>query len=260
MAARLPILLFAGVFLLSLTALPARGGTAAAPEVTDASNDQAVADTVPISMQPPALTTVGLNVDLQAGWVGETADTLQLTIQVQGTGGPSASSATAYAFHFEAGGTTYQATAVMDLADQGGGTPGTGSITPGGVATAAVAAGDHLIVLTVPKSAIGNPAAGASLDNLFITAEGRTGGAQATVSDRAPDTGAGTPYLLTGGGTPAPTVVRTTLSNSTVSITHGFANATTALYIHNWTQGPAQALLDLVVDGSGNVTVQVRDA
>lgn len=246
-----------GLLLLGL-ALPALAGTASAPEVTDASDDQAVAGTVPISTQPPAGTTVGLNVDLQAGWVTETADALKLTIQVQGSGSPSASSATAYAFHFETGGKSYDATATMDVADQGSGVPGTGSITPGGAATAAAAAGDHLIVLTVPKSGIGNPGAGAALSNLFITAEGKTGGVETTVSDRAPDANAGTNYVLTGGG--GATVTRSTLTNATVSIVHGFSGATTASYAYNWTQGPASASIRLVVQGSGNATVDVKDA
>jgi hypothetical protein len=256
-AVRTPILLLSALLLLSLVP-PGNAGSSTVPEISDGPDDQAVGGVVPIATQPPAGTTVGLNVDLLAGWVAETADSLLLTVQVHGTGSPSTSSSTTWVFHFDAGGKTYDASAVQDLAEQASGKPGTGAVTPGGVATGAVAAGDHLIVLTVPKSAIGSPAAGAILSKLSIDATGKTAGQAGTIKDRAPDSGAGADYVLTGGGLAK--TLHGTIDTPTVDLAQGFVNATSAHYLYNWTQGPANATVHLAVHGTGNATVQVRDA
>jgi MYXO-CTERM domain-containing protein len=250
---RTPAILLSALLLLSL-ALPAQAGSAAAPEVTDPSDDQAAAGTVPI-IQPPAGTTVGLNVDILAAWIEAAGDHLQLSIQVQGPGSATATSSYLYTFHFETGGQAYDATGLLDVASPAG----TGGITPGGAATTAVAAGDSLIILGVPLSGIGDPAPGAVLTNLFVTAEGKFGGkASGSITDRAPDDGAGADFTLAApGGDAGP--VYTTLTNSTVAIAQAFTNATTRLYVYNWTQGPASASIHLAARGSGNLTVQVKD-
>lgn len=239
---------------------PVHAGTATAPEITDDPNDQRAAGAIPISTQPPAGTTVGLNVDLLAGWVAETPDTLQFTIQIQGEGKPTGSSTTTWAFHFTTGGHSLQASATQEMASQADtGQPGTGAIKPGGVASSASAAGDHLIVLTVPKVVLSNPGPGTLFSNLYVTATGKTAGAADTVTDRAPNAGGfGANYTLTGGS--AAKTVRGTLSGANVTLAQTFLNATTASYVYNWTQGPANATVRLAVHGSGNATVTVRDA
>lgn len=249
-------LLVVGLFL----AVSSIAGTAGNPEITDKANDQAVAGQVPISTQPPTGTTVGLNSDILAGWVEETAAGLQLTIKVQGSGTAASSSTTTYTFHLETGGKSYDASATMDMVNEASGVPGSGTIKPGGVATGAVAAGNNLIVLTVPLANVGSPAAGASLTNLFITTQGKSGGAQTTISDRAPDTGAGLPYVMgSAGGATAKKTVYANLAMPRVDITQGFVNKTNALYVYNWTAAPANVTMTLGIHGSGNATVLVRD-
>jgi hypothetical protein len=247
------VLVVSALLLLSL-ALPAHAGSAAAPEVTDPSDDESAAGTVPI-VQPPAGTTVGLNVDILAGWVETLGSAVQFTIKVHGPGTPTSTSSYLYTFHFETGGQAYDATGLLDIASPGG----TGGITPGGAATTAVAAGDSLIVLGVPLSGIGSPAPGAVLSNLFVTAEGKVGGkASGSITDRAPDTGAGATYALAGG---AAKTVHATLDGPRLAVAQAFVNATTATYLYNWTQGPANATLALPVHAAaGNVSVEVRDA
>ncbi|HUR24390.1 MAG TPA: hypothetical protein VM327_00050 [Candidatus Thermoplasmatota archaeon] len=184
---------------------PVQAGTAAAPEVADPANDMAVFGEVPVSAQPPAGTTVGLSVDLLFGWVEETtADAFQFTIQVQGTGSASTNSEQEWRFHFTIAGTEYIASARSEMASQQGtGQLGSGAVNPGGVTSEVIAAGDGLIIMKVPKSAVGNPAGGSVLTNLFAESESfLLGTVPGWITDRAPNDGAGTDYTVGGAGGP----------------------------------------------------------
>lgn len=193
---------------------PAHAGTEDAPEIQDPAGDQAVLGEV------PGIDTVGFaGSDVLAGWItDETATEIHAFIAtsgtfVDGTGGPYA-----YEFHITVAGTEYLATIAS------GDPP-----TAGGVATAIEVQGGTAD-LTIPKANIGSPAAGTALTNLFITAHG--GGPEEVpggfIQDRAPDEGAGTDYIATGGASgPAPNPNDTDGDglNDTWEVEH-FGNAT----------------------------------
>ncbi len=219
-------------------------------------------------MQPPAGTTVGLGVDLQAGWIEQPdAATLRFTVQVQGPGTASTNSEQEWRFHFTIAGTAYVASAREKMANQQNtGLLADGSAAPGGVATGVTIAGDHLIVLTVPLSNIGNPTAGAIVTGTFVEAESfLVGQAKGWITDRAPNSGSGADYVMaaSGGSTSTPVLPKTfrqNLTTPTVGILHGFVAKTNDTYLYNWTQGPASARIALVLVGSGKALVTVRDA
>lgn len=260
----LPRVTLAIVAVLVLAVSPTTlAGTKTAPEVTDPANDQAVEGAVPISTQPPSGTTsVGLNADLLGGWVDrDVPASLTFNVLLQGTGNPTSSSTTTWTFHFETGGKPYDASATQDFAAPAG----TGTIKPGGVASGAVAAGDSIIQLLVLKSAIGDPVPGAVLTNLYATSEGKQGGVVPKgVTDRAPNTGAGTDYVIAGQVAQAaagPAVFHTTLDKSPLTIQQAFTSSTNATYLYNWTVAPASVHLTLEsLTAKGSAAITVRDA
>lgn len=168
-------------------------GTADAPEVTDAVDDHAIAGVVPLE-------GVGqfVNADVVAAWVEDAGADLLVTIQVQGSAAPTTTTNYGYTVHMDVGGTAYEATAALGAAAP----VGSGAIEPGGVATAATN-GDSLIVLTVPKEAIG-ASAGTVVTGLYVEAEGTPVTEPLTlIEDRAPDEGFGADYVVGGGNATA---------------------------------------------------------
>lgn len=200
---RSSLVLFVLATLLASLGTPTQAGTQAVPEIADPANDMALVGEVPITMQPPAGTTVGLSVDLLFGWVEEASPTeLKFTVQVQGPGTATTSSEQEWRFHFTIAGTEYIASARSELANQQGtGLLGDGSVAPGGVTSAVTAAGDGLIVMLVPKASIGSPAGGSVLSSLFVESESLLVGlVPGYITDRAPNDGFGTNFTLSGGG------------------------------------------------------------
>lgn len=168
----------------------AAAGTAEAPEITDATDDHTVVGTIPLE-------GVGqfINADVVAAWVEEAGADLAFTIQLQGSAAPTTTTNYDYEFNFDVGGTAGVASCSLGAASP----VGSGAAAPGDAATACVAA-DSLIVMTVPKDAIG-ASSGATITGLFVATTGTpVTNPLAVVEDRAPDADFGTDYTVGGSG------------------------------------------------------------
>jgi uncharacterized membrane protein YgcG len=170
---------------------PVQGGTQAAPEIQDPAGDQSLFG------QQSADAAGFTAADVITAWVDtETATTLNLNILTSGdiTGGNANGQATThyhFTFHLTVGGTEY--TPGADVQWQAAATPDAG--------TAAAVVNGPLLILTVNKADIGNPAAGTALTNLFVdSASNLPPVPMDLVTDRAPDDGAGQDYQLGGSG------------------------------------------------------------
>lgn len=191
-----------GILLLAAFVAPAMAGTQAAPEVTDAADDQ----TGPGGQKtcPNTNACQFRNADVLAAWVdNETADSFQVHIQVSGSAAFTASTQYTWNFRFKAGSTEYAATAVVapGVPNPAGGPPVVGgTLTFSGVASNG-SAGNGQITMTVLKSAIG-ATSGMQLGSLTADGTGTLAGQAAIVvaTDRAPDgTAFGSNYTLQGG-------------------------------------------------------------
>lgn len=171
-----------GAFGLALVE-PAQAGTEAAPEIQDPADDQEILGTVPSDG------AVGANADLVGGWITETATELHLFISVSGDIAAGTAGDYVFTFHLTIAGTAYEATL----------TAGEAGAVAGGVATAAAVTGG-IADLTVPKSAIGDPAAATVITGLFIESSGGDPLPMvALAADRAPNEGNGQDYIVSGG-------------------------------------------------------------
>ncbi len=179
------------LFLVAFAVPPTAAGTAEAPEITDAADDQFLV--LPAPLPPvPLEDQFGGGTDIIAGWVSNNASSLLLTIQGQdamavGTFGPYV-----FTFTFTAGTTVLTAQATV----------GAAGVTPGGNASSAAASGPFLNI-TVPLTAL--PAGTTVLTNLSIESRGHLGPDPVpdttlnTFGDRAPDTGFGANYTIVAG-------------------------------------------------------------
>jgi hypothetical protein len=187
--AALPALAFA----LALAAwVPAtQAGTADAPEVSDATDDHTIGGIIPLEGAGQFI-----NADITAAWIEDSGSALTFTIQLQGTGAPTTTTNYDYAFNFEVAGTAGVASCALGAAAP----VGSGVAEPGDAATACVMGGDSLVLMTVPKDAIG-ATAGATLTGLFVEAQGTPVTNPLTViEDRAPDADFGADYVVGSGG------------------------------------------------------------
>ncbi len=181
-------LLFLAAGLVLAASFSVQGGTEEAPEITDAAGDQAVLGEV------DGVDEVGFaGSDLRAGWItDETVTEIHLFMKTSGTFVDGTAGPYSYEFRLTSGGTEYIATLASGT-----------SPAPGGIATS-VAISGGTADFTVPKTNIGSPAAGAVLSGICMAAYG--GGPSQVpgglLRDRAPDTGFGTDYILTGGFAP----------------------------------------------------------
>ena len=176
-----------------LGASPVQAGTEANPEVTDPAADQGI--------EGQSVDEAGFAAaDIIAGWVGnETATAINFYVKASANinggnvQGQAATTQYTYNFHFTVkGGADYVATASV-LFDA--------KVTPSGAAKTATVAGS-ILTLTVLKADIGNPAAGAVIEKLFIdSAVTLPPATQVLVRDRAPNADTSTTvYVVTGGG------------------------------------------------------------
>lgn len=182
---------------------PVAAGTAAAPEVTDNPNDQAV-DGVPLCPRPPEACVFG-SMDILTAWVdNETATDFQVHIVVSVEPASAVQYRNTWLFNMKFNATDFVAGADWLGSPVPPGAPPTAAAAPvpTGVATNVSVTGTQF-TLTIPKGALGQVTAGSSLTDLFVTAE-RTDFATESVlaTDRAPDgAGFGTAYTFTTGGT-----------------------------------------------------------
>jgi hypothetical protein len=160
------MLLFAA-FAMSLVQ-PAAAGTEDAPEVADPSGDAETAAGTPACAPVAGCVGAPQFIDVTFGWVNESATEIQLNVQVSGNENANVYGSADFDFAFTIAGTAYVAGFHVAIANLQGGLPGDGAVSPTGVATAA-AYGDAVMTVTVPKSAIGNPAGGSVLSGLTIT-------------------------------------------------------------------------------------------
>ena len=177
----------------------ASAGTPDKPEITDPAGDQEVT----LAGQPECVQgtcELSSGTDLLAGWIAlESATAIHFYFSTT-SACPGTVNTYLYSVNFQVAGKSYVASATCNNLVEGENTPvGNGALAPGDVATAATLNGT-VMDLTVPKSAIGDPAAGTALTGFFITAQGTlsTTGVPFT-DDRAPDSGNGQDYTFTGG-------------------------------------------------------------
>lgn len=192
----------------ALLAPGAQAGDAEHPEIADGADDVAI-DGGANCPGGSCLFGTGNdfhwnNVDAQYVWVNDTSDALVFSLRMKsesafhpggeafGTApGDAEQFAYTYTFAFAIAGTPYQATVGMDK---------TGEFTTGGVASASSVADEHTLTVTVPKTAVGSPAAGVLVTGLVLTAHGE-GAMGTTLDDRAPDANAGPDYPLAAAST-----------------------------------------------------------
>jgi len=184
-------------------AQPARAGTQDAPEIQDPANDQEVTAAGQSECLPQAGCEFSSGTDLLSGWVGLESATAVHFYFTTSSGCPGTINTYLYSVNFQIAGTSYVASATCNNLVEGENTPaGNGALAPGGVATSATL-NDTVMDLAVPKSSIGNPAAGAVLTGFFITAQGTVSVSPVPFTDdRAPDDGNGMDYTFTGGAAP----------------------------------------------------------
>lgn len=180
----------------------ASSGTQAEPEIIDAQGDEVVLGAAPdlACVGPPANACVGSVVDIHEAWVTETADALQFRVNMATTtaGGKIYGSAQVD-FHFSTAGLDYVAGAAMDWGITAG-VPGDGSPQPSGHSSSVAAEDNGVFMMEVLREDIGNPPVGAVISGLFVDATQFVATLDpVTVSDRGPDSGFGTDYVLTMG-------------------------------------------------------------
>jgi hypothetical protein len=229
---------------------PASAGTKDTPEIVDTLSDQRIDE-----LNQPACTGVcplgGATLDIQAAWI-EQPDDGNLHIYLQMETGAHGQNEQLLTASFTVGGTAYSATAQVAM----GSPVGNGAVTAGGVATAA-AFEQTTMHYTIPLANIGNPSGGLVSDFYVEMVADWMGEGELHQTDRGPDSGFGTPFVLAGAGS-AVTLANVTgdVFNETVS-----TNASTsASYVYNWTTGPAAGVLAYVANGTGNVSLFVTDA
>lgn len=183
-------LLVAGLLLIA----PGHAGSAEDPEVTDGNDDVTVGG-APACAPGNACTSPGGFVNLLSAWVAkETSETI--TFQIDSADNANAYGPADYVFHFSLDGTDYQAGLA---AGQSSTSLGDDAEDPIGVASRA-GWEDTLITIHVPREAIGSPAAGTVMTNLYVTSELDMLGQGAIIfEDRAPDADFGRDYVLTKG-------------------------------------------------------------
>ncbi|HUR61507.1 MAG TPA: hypothetical protein VM286_03990 [Candidatus Thermoplasmatota archaeon] len=189
----LPFPLLAAL-LVAMLAQPILAGTAAAPEVVDDRYDvttlgtgvgcatQTAAPAAPAGACLPPET----GLDLLSAWVNETATNVTFFVTTA-SGGVNGYSTVDYVVHFMVGNTSYVAGLHAEVAQVNDGVPGTGVVTPTGVAkTASFVTGGEKIV--VPRTALGAPDVGAMVTKLYVTSAGNLLGKVASAfADRAPN-------------------------------------------------------------------------
>jgi hypothetical protein len=190
--------------LVALLALATRlqAGTYEDPEVKDARLDEATepvsAPMCPAQQCPPSFTT--FPGDIEEAWIGpETDDALQMNMQINGSAasGPSSTYVWTWTLHWSLAGSPGSASATM-LSN--------GELRCGGLATACVVnassePSSRILQLLVPRTALGDPPAKAVLADLWVESHGRpqaSPDAAAGATDRAPNSGYGSDYTMTG--------------------------------------------------------------
>ena len=168
---------------------PAEAGTQEAPEIADPRFDVEGPGGTPACAPGQCLPWAGF-VDLAFGWVGEETDT-EILLMIDSGNNANVYGPAQYDFHFTVAGTEYIAGFHVNQA-----TVGDGAVSPTGVATGAEYV-ETILTITVPRAAIGDPAAGSSMTNLFLTSSLAFGGeADDTYTD---ETAPGQDYVFTAG-------------------------------------------------------------
>jgi hypothetical protein len=163
------VLATAGLLALVVASMmqPALAGSQEEPEVTDPAQDQLGPGGTPGCAQGQCPVT-GTRVDIISAWVeNETADSFQLHIRTTGVP-PSSTFSLNYSFAFTVAGTTYTA-GINVLCGASTATPCNSAVTPWGVASSAAISAVG-VMMTVNKTSLGSPAAGAMLTDLTIGA------------------------------------------------------------------------------------------
>lgn len=191
-------LMAAGALLaLSLVAWPTQAGTPDAPEITDPAGDQEIVETVPACAAGQCAGAA--RIDATAVWVdGETATSFNVNILTSSAPGGATAATSRYEFH-----ATYAGTEVVSVVTATGGATVSPPTPTANVASAVVEG--NVLIMTIDKSVYGAPKAGEALTGLFYFGISSPPSPVPTLpehfaTDRAPDAGAGTDYVLTGGG------------------------------------------------------------
>ena len=178
--------------LLSLAA-PSLAGTAEDPEVTDGINDvtfEGQPACAPSNPAPanPCPGPVGF-ANLRKGWVADESETA-IVLTIDSADNANVYGDGLYEFRFTVGATDYVAGMLAGVAPANGAAP---PPEPTGVASSAEFV-DTLMVITVPRVAIGSPAAGTLMTKLHVTALVTT--EVGDLEDRAPDADFGRDYTF----------------------------------------------------------------
>ncbi len=248
-------LAFLALAVLVLASMPgAIAGTASEPEVTDAGKDVTGPGGAPAcgggQCAPPASFA-----DLLTGWIALEGD--NVVFRIDSANNANAYGPADYVFHFTIAGIEYAAGLHAEAANSAGGLPGSGAVTPTGVATEAAWI-DTVITITVPLAAIGNPAGGAVITNTFLTSLVNAA-AQGPMTDRAPDSGFGADFVFPMLEITAPATVYLNVTEGPLSHSHVSNMTADSSYLINWT-GPASITLDLALTGTGSANITLVDA
>lgn len=235
------------IVLALLLASTASAGSSADPEITDPKGDQAVGG-------EPSPQGQFSNIDVIAAWIeddgeGDLLVVIQAGAEIRG-GQVNGNPTTKYDFvlHFETDAGAFTAGATVENNPP--------AFTLIGAASAAERPLPDTLHITVPRDAIGNPAPGSVMANLYVAAdmhlEGRT-----IADDRAPDSDFGRDFVFPGSGTMVE--LRENHTTASLEIFRSFNTTTDQFEAHAWAFNGSALDVVLAINGTGNITAVLLD-
>lgn len=201
LAARLRRPALAATVLLTLATPLAQAGSVDAPEIVDVRKDEATEPAgiplCPGGICPPAFSSYPG--DIEQAWVGpEDGTMIRLNVQINGSTGASSSTLEwTWTLHWSLVG----ADAMVAVTVGAGGGLVCGGVAASCDVNSTGVPGSQVFEFRVLKSALGDPAGGSVMTNLWVESHGRPQSSTSTAagaSDRAPDTGFGSDYTMSG--------------------------------------------------------------
>lgn len=225
-------------------------GSASEPEITDPAADATTGGQPGCPGGAAACAGPAQVIDIIAAWIIEADDRLTFAVQTSGSEAHKAYGPMDFDAVFTVAGTEFTAGIHLGQSSTAGGDD---AVEPRGIASDARIGADQY-EFTVMRADLGAPAAGDVLDGFYMTSKLNNAGTGANSADRAPDADGVTFTFALGADEPAPP---TQLNVTGEELVHEFVgNGTDAAFLINWA-GPANVTMDLMLNGTGNVTLNV---
>lgn len=235
---------FALMFVLCAFAPTAMAGSAADPEITDATGDVAISPDAALD----ALLSLGDYFDILSAWFdAESEDSFNVNLKCSAL--PDAMTAAPvtwmYDVYFSIDDIKYQVDCYADVTDASG-IPTMpywvyrlldGNGTAIGSLNGSIDTTNGILTVTVPKESVGSPTPGSILTETYAIADGEIGimaPLAITYSDRAPDTDYGRPYIFGGAG-PNSGMISIVVTPGAITATKGQTKSTIITVKNNGT-------------------------